>query len=240
MNTRIASSGALALSSFAAAALAQETPPAATPTVSATATATPPCVAAPAPEKPLDAPKPLQLAIASDNPSAALFRIDRFARRSGSDSMETEGLTQICGVPCNQTVDASALYRIAGPGIAPSSSFALPLSRRAVDLRIKAGSVSAQTAGRWLMYTAGVPGVVGAVFSFPLLLTVADGKPIPDAPYTWITVGALGASAALLAAGVALFFSNETTVVTGDGQALASEAPRRRPPMGPGGWTLTF
>jgi hypothetical protein len=125
------------------------TPP---PLVVLPAPALSPATLPPAAGPPGEATPPGQIALqmTSNRPGTTLLRIERSLSASGfvggyylpEGSLQIDVLAPKCIAPCNTWVDATAVYRIGGPGITPSRSFVLPSSSGPVALRVRAGLLS--------------------------------------------------------------------------------------------------
>lgn len=126
------------------------------------------------------------------------------------------GLTEwetVCVAPCVMPVSTRATYRVAGDGLVPSSTFALP---RTPHLRLDAdlGSSRSRVSGA-LLTLAGAGALVlgtGAAITSPILAANDVGS---DAVHTGLLAGGVGTAsvgALLVAVGVTLWITNDSSL----------------------------
>lgn len=126
------------------------------------------------------------------------------------------GLTEwetVCVAPCAMPVSTRSTYRVAGDGLVPSSTFALP---RTPHLRLDAdlGSSRSRISGALLGIAGAGALVLGASASIasPILAANDVGG---EALHTGLLAGGIGTvavGAVLLAVGIGLYFTNESTL----------------------------
>ncbi|HSQ64763.1 MAG TPA: hypothetical protein VLM85_16175, partial [Polyangiaceae bacterium] len=125
----------------------------------------------------------------------------------------------VCMAPCQADVDANGMYRVAGDGVTPSSTFGLGAPNGAMRLHVTAGSSGARIGGIWLLIGGITLAVTGG-------LTAGLFAAIND-PYTdmtgWIVAGAVmaGVGVIMTAIGIPLIIGSGTSVVTDQGMPLA-------------------
>jgi TPR repeat protein len=163
----------------------------------------------------------VKVSLETENPQVTLEHV-----LSESTSMQQVGkytvavpvvaTSTVCGVPCNASVDSNWRFRVAGSGVAPSSSFMLGAKDGdSLSLKVRPGSHGAQVAGVWLTATGIVFAIVGAVV---LPLGAAQHKPAAEG----VGGGSLGIGAATLIPGILLLASSSTRVTTDSGRSLAA------------------
>jgi hypothetical protein len=182
----------------------------------------------------------IKVELQSDRENTTLLRMTRAggvvgARVYGSVVGVAEWYQPVCTAPCAVDADPNAIYRVAGRGVTPSDSFALPPASEKVGLRVRAGS-SAVRAGGWLsvglgalaVATGGALFLVGSIMAPNASDAVYENDPSrykrdDDRASTFRSIGlvSLGAGAAALALGIALVATSGTGVETDRGQTLA-------------------
>jgi hypothetical protein len=164
----------------------------------------------------------------ADDPRAAL------ARRVGT-GLTIEGsspLTRVrvgtlwddvCVTPCQKHVDTTAVYRIEGEGIWPSSSFRL--AEGTTVLRARTGSRTGLLGGAMLTLAGGgltlVGGMVAAFSALPIDSN-GDAESQRDTRRAVLVTGLvlLGVGVVSLVSGIALWVTNTTSVTDARGTVL--------------------
>lgn len=156
-------------------------------------------------------------------------------RRAGSvDWIEEDGSvsgtaslwTRICTAPCRTVVQPGDELRIAGEGVAPSSSFRLDPRSQAVRIDADAGSQQTLSLGKTFVSTG-----IGLVALGAVLLIIpapSDDPPTASAFDTLRTIGygSLGAGGAMALIGIPLWVSNSTTVTVSQAPPATANAPK--------------
>jgi len=149
-----------------------------------------------------------------------------------------------CVAPCGVALDRAGTYLVAGQGVAPSDTFALPPSPGPLRLQVETGSRAANNWGRvatWLgiglAVAGGSMGLVAAVESNastnalpPSCVGPNLGKPGCEVtgpgssfPFVGLGVGLAVAGAVLLGVGIPLWVINRTRVSVAGGERLAAD-----------------
>lgn len=158
--------------------------------------------AAMADETPTPAPAPTQVAAApgpiveltADEPNATIER--RASTTSPTVPLLETGVLSVghwehtCVAPCQMKLDPRYAYRVAGDGLVPTSSFAIPRGQDQVRVEAKMGS----STGR----VAGVLGTVGGVMAIAAGGLALAATPILESE----DVGSKGFRSAMLVGGV--------------------------------------
>ena len=128
----------------------------------------------------------------------------------------TQQWEPVCVVPCKVQVSPHAAYRVSGRGVADSHEFVLPKGDE-VHLEIRARSAFWHGTGVALTVLGGVLGAVGGIST-----GVAGNITNTDAEATLRGFGVtfLVAGAVMLAAGIPLWITQQSSVRTADGRSL--------------------
>jgi hypothetical protein len=139
-----------------------------------------------------------------------------------------ESYAPVCMAPCEADLDANAMYRVGGKGVAASDTFALPRGQPRLALKVNAGSSSARGWGWASAVLGGTAIATGASFLLvsSMLSNSTDGtsaqQSMNNTNDTFRTIGlvSLAGGAGLLALGIALIATNGTDVKTESGQTI--------------------
>ncbi len=186
--------------------------------------------AARADETPPEAPKPAaetpkpEVVLSADARDATLERRVGTISPLGPAIAETGllGVAQwerICVAPCGVRVDPRFLYRVAGDGAVPTSSFAVPRSADRVDVDAKLGS-SPWRVGGAVAAGLGALGVLagGAALAIsPVLASEEVGSETFRTAVVAGGAGTLALGAIALGAGLYAFLANDSSVRVGSG-----------------------
>jgi hypothetical protein len=136
----------------------------------------------------------------------------------------------VCAAPSGVAVDPHGVYRVAGDGLVPSSSFSLGSLRDRVTLDSRSGNAFMRVGGVLLAAGGGAAAVLGGGSFVTALVLDQNGTGSPllrdSLRYGGLAVAGAGVVAAAL--GVYLYFTNGTTVRTDSGMQVGS-GPRVTP-----------
>ncbi len=138
----------------------------------------------------------------------------------------------VCVMPCLQGVSTSAVYRVEGDGILPSSSFRLDPGP--VHLYAKTGSRGGLLGGVLLTMLGGGSTLMGGALlglsTLSLQSTPSQAESAQNAKHTLFTMGLvmLGTGAVELATGIVLWSRSRTTVTDEGGKVVGGTRPPPR------------
>jgi hypothetical protein len=159
----------------------------------------------PAPAPPPLAPGPGHVRVELDQPGTELQETERWS----AGRTRWFGVRGVCAAPCAADVPEDGMYRVAGAGMPPSSSFALP-ARDLVHLAVSPGRGDLHDAGGLLTLVGGLTTAVGAGLLLGPLGAGASAE--PGGAYVPTACAIAGVGVAGLVTGIALLLGNATTV----------------------------
>jgi hypothetical protein len=175
-----------------------------------------------APARPLAADGKVYVEMNSDDPKTTLFRVVDGA----------QGSLAVCIPPCQKYVDPGFVYNVGGDGIRRSSSFVFPSNQERVRLDVKTGSSALFATGVVLSIGGGILALNSLGF-FAIASIAHDssapGESDPSSGFRKAGFIILGTGAVAIVGGLALAFSNGTSVRTTYG-TVVGQTPRRKPP----------
>jgi hypothetical protein len=158
----------------------------------------------------------VKLHIDSPDPRVQLFGtdVDKLVQQPDGNFRSVGPSTILCRAPCDEYIDArkGQQVHLASPDMPPSDSFHLYANAGDVNVRVEPGNSALYTTGGWL----GTLGVLGVITGGVVLLvggidkSGGDGDKADD-----ILLGGgvtLGASAAVLGAGIGMTLGGETDI----------------------------
>jgi hypothetical protein len=203
-------------------ACADETAPAPLAAPSAASTpATPPATPAPMVE------------LSADAPNATIEKRVGTTSPNGVPLLETGIFSvgqwqQACVVPCQQRLDPNFTYRVAGDGLVPTGSFALPRGGDRVRVDAKLGDSNARMGGA-VLTGLGIAGI--ALGGLALIATpILESEDVGSKGFrTGVLAGGVGAvslGAIALTAGLFMWFANGSHVRTESPMPFQQQASR--------------
>ncbi|WP_394830285.1 hypothetical protein LVJ94_27630 [Pendulispora rubella] len=206
------------------------------PTLAAILTVAPHAAADDAAAAPAPSPPAAEVRVTSDRENTTLLRLSRAGTGFGSVggynvAVAFESYEPLCTAPCTTSADPNGIYRIAGEGITPSSTFRLPGHTHA-DLRVHAGSSSKRWWG-WASTYVGTALVVGGA-SFLIMDAISPATSYDvntgkdERKTTFRDIGLIGlvSGAPFLVVGIVMLATSGTDVSTASGETLARHSPR--------------
>ncbi len=232
----LASLGTLAILTAPRSARADDEVPAASPPAAAS---TPPAATAAKPEAARDAGKTVTVELQASSTRATI------EKRVGTTSLPALPFSDTsfgsvshwesaCIAPCELKLDPHYAYRVAGDGLTPSDSFALPRSRDRVTLSAEMGSSPARLAGMALTAVGTGTTLLGGTAL--LISPVLESQDVGSKGFrtAMLAGGAVFVAAGVLELGLGLYLwmSNGTTVRADHGVLSAKAGPVEVTPAG--------
>ncbi len=165
----------------------------------------------------------------ADKPGVTLLKVTGFGivhaySAYGSATGGFMNFEPVCVAPCQANAEQNAMYRVAGDGVTPTSTFGLPAPAPdgAVHRHVAAGSAGARVAGIWLTV-----GGITLLVTGGMLAGLGAALNDPTSPYSdmsGLIVSGLvtaGVGVVLTAIGIPLIVSSGTNVVNEQGVPIA-------------------
>jgi hypothetical protein len=188
-----------------------------------------------APSAPATAPAQTHVTLLADDAHAALEKQAGTLTPPGAIARElgfgaVSSWQTVCAAPCGVAVDPHGVYRVAGDGLVPSSSFSLGSLRDRVTLDSRSGNAFMRFGGVLLAAGGAAAAALGGGSFVTALVLDQNGTGSPQLRdslrYGGLAVAGTGVVAA--AVGVYLYLTNGTTVRTDAGTQVGS-GPRATP-----------